>query len=91
MPYYCRKLGGLKRVFCTSKGIAVGRRAYGQREGGVELETSGYVPFVAPDAERVGDPRRQESVKPSSVFGEMDKKVEQRNVTDKSNRTSSNL
>jgi hypothetical protein len=55
------------------------------------LETSGYVPFVAPDAERVGDPRGQESVKPSSVFGEMDKKVEQRNVTDRSNRTSSNL
>jgi hypothetical protein len=71
--------------------MAVGRRAYGQREGGVELETSGYVPFVASDAERVGDQRRQESVKPSSVFGEMDKKVEQRNVTDKSNRTPSNL
>lgn len=47
--------------------------------------------FVAPDAKRVGDPRQQESVKPSSVFGEMDKKAEQRSVTDKSNCTSSNL
>lgn len=71
--------------------MAVGRRAYGHREGGVELEASGYVPFVAPDAKRVGDPRQQESVKPSSVFGEMDKKAEQRSVTDKSNCTSSNL
>ena len=60
-------------------------------DGGVELKASGYVPFVALDAERVGDPRQQESVKPSSVFGKMDKKAKQDGVTDKSNCTSSNL
>ena len=61
----------------------------GSVDGGV-LEASGRT-VVAPDAKRVGDPRRQESVKPSSVFGEMDKKAKQGDVTDKSNCTSSNL